>query len=53
MSKYEDTVMAAIKELEEKPEDGMEVDDTEPTHQNPTKKPEGIVDKLRTKLRMK
>ena len=42
MSKYEDTVMTAIKELEEKLDYAMEVDDEPvPKPKNPSKKPGG------------
>ena len=54
MNKYEDTVMTAIKELEEKLDYGMEVDDEPaPKPQNPTKKPEGMVGKLKNTIGMK
>ena len=54
MSKYEHTVMTAIKELEEELENAMEVDDEPvPAALNPTKKPEGMFDRLKTTIGMK
>ena len=54
MSKYEHTVMTAIKELEEKLEDAMDVDDEPvPKPKNATKKQEGMVDKCLTTFGMK
>ena len=46
MSKYEDTVMAAIKDLEEKLEEAMEVNDAKP-------KPKGMVGKIMTSIGIK